>query len=307
MIASLSSNSLKQYDCALKKWFTYCENNEQNVYEASVPTVLHFLTELYNAGSQYGTLNSCRAALSLILGPQVSKDDRTSRFIKGVYRLRPPQPKYNVTWDTTLVLNKLGTQHPNESLPLETLSKKCVTLLALATGQRVQTLTKININNIELQSTSAIIKITEPLKTSGPNTKQPVLVLPIFPEKPEICPYTTLIHYLDRTKPLRKDDNTALLISFKGPHKNITTQTVSRWIKSVLKDSGIDTSIFTAHSTRHAATSKARQCGVSIDQIRKCAGWSEGSLTFARFYNRIIVNHDEAAFANAIITNQATD
>lgn len=306
-MASLADNSIKQYDCALKKWFGYCERNNQNPYEASIPTILHFLTELYNTGSQYGTLNSCRSALSLILGPCVANDDRTSRFIKGVYRLRPPQPKYNVTWDTTLVLNKLGTQYPNESLSLETLSKKCVTLLALATGQRVQTLTKIYIPNIELHPTSLIIKITELIKTSRPNSKQPVLVLPIFSEKPEICPCTTLTHYLDRTKSLRQDNNTALFISFKKPYKKVSTQTVSRWIKFVLKDSGIDTSIFTAHSTRHAATSKARQCGVSIDLIRKCAGWSEGSLIFGRVYNRNIVGKDEAAFAAAVISNQRNE
>lgn len=148
MMASLAANSFKQYDVALRKWFMYCKHNCVNMFEASIPTVLHFLSESYHNGSQYGTLNSYRSALALILGPYMSKDDRISRFLKGVYRLRPPKPKYNITWDTSLVLNYLATKYPNEQLALEVLTKKCVTLLALTTAHRVQTLSKIQVVNL---------------------------------------------------------------------------------------------------------------------------------------------------------------
>ncbi|CAD6229277.1 GSCOCG00012103001-RA-CDS, partial [Cotesia congregata] len=42
---------------------------------------------------------------------------------------------------------------------------------------------------------------------------------------------------------------------------------------------------YTAHSTRHASTSKAAERGVNVDEIKRVAGWSQKSQVFARFYN----------------------
>ncbi|CAD6214566.1 GSCOCG00004117001-RA-CDS [Cotesia congregata] len=175
MIASLSENSIKQYDVCLKKWFHYCQGKGIDLYEASVSEVLEFLTNLFKNGSQCGSLNSCRAALALVITEKISEDDRIRRFFKGVFRLRPPLPKYDVTWDTSIVLDALAKWYPNEELSLEELTRKCVTLLALGTAHRVQTLSKINIDNIEVKSEEILIKIPDMIKTSRIGAKQPLL------------------------------------------------------------------------------------------------------------------------------------
>ncbi|PZC73632.1 hypothetical protein B5X24_HaOG209006 [Helicoverpa armigera] len=82
---------------------------------------------------------------------------------------------------------------------------------------------------------------------------------------------------------------------------NMSTQTLSRWIKDTLSLSGVDVSIFSAHSTRHAATSRARRAGVSVDQIRRTAGWSANSATFANFYDRNVIHADPTALARSIL------
>lgn len=51
--------------------------------------------------------------------------------------------------------------------------------------------------------------------------------------------------------------------------KEISVSTISRWIKIVLTESGIDVNKFSVHRTRHTSTSVARQRGVSIDEIKK--------------------------------------
>jgi hypothetical protein len=303
MLSSISPSSLKQYNVYFKKWHTFCLQNSVNLYEAPVSKILEFLSEHYSSGSQYGygSLNSCRAALSLLLGPDVIADDKIHRFFKGVFRLRPPKPKYDITWDTSCVLDHLKTQFPNEDLTLERLTKKCCTLLSLVTAHRMQTLSKIKINNIDILDTKIIIKIPDLIKTSRLGANQPIIVLPFFREKPEICPSTTLTSYINRTATLRSSET--LFVSFKKPYKPVTTQTLSRWIKGILNDSGIDVSMFSAHSTRHASSSRAYSCGVNIDLIRKTAGWSESSGTFAKFYNRTILDTNEASFASAIINH----
>lgn len=133
MVSSPSDNSIKQYDVCLRKWWLYCQTHSIDHYKASVPIVISFLTEMFNDGCQYGTLNTYRAALSLILGPLLTKDDRLTRFFKGAFRMRPPLPKYTFTWDTNCVLDHLSTWYPNEDLSLDRLSRKTVTLLALTT------------------------------------------------------------------------------------------------------------------------------------------------------------------------------
>lgn len=273
----------------------------------SVPNIIMFLTQLFESGAKYGTLNSCRSALSLILGQDMANDSHIKRFFKGVFRLRPPLPKYNTTWDTSIVLNSLASWYPNDTLNLENLSKKLATLLALTTAHRVQTITKIDIKNIEFLPNKINIKIPDLIKSSRPGTSQPVLILPTFHERPEICPVVTLTCYLNITQNLRSDDN--LFISIRRPHKSITSQTLSRWIKSTLNSCGIDVSIFTAHSTRHAATSKAHGLGVNLDIIRKTAGWSDSSLTFGKFYNRNITQtvNQGSSFARNIMNDSLPD
>ncbi|XP_047991863.1 uncharacterized protein LOC125230671 [Leguminivora glycinivorella] len=257
---------------------------------------------MFHNGVQYGTLNSYKSAISLILVNDISKDPRITRFLKGVFRLRPPLPKYNSTWNPTCVLDFLSNFYPNETLSLEDLSKKCITLLALTTAHRVQTFSKIKIQNIENLNDKILIKIPEVIKTSRVGSKQPILVLPYFTQKVEICPAKTLMSYVEKTASVRKSD--CLFISYKNPHNPVTTQTLSRWIKSTLGASGVDVSVFTAHSTRHASTSRAHAAGVNIDLIRNTAGWSGNSTTFARFYNRIVVEPDnECALARSIINN----
>ena len=47
-----------------------------------------------------------------------------------------------------------------------------------------------------------------------------------------------------------------MLLGFQKPHDEISSPTIARWIKTILKDAGIDTKVFQAHSSRSASTSK---------------------------------------------------
>ena len=47
--------------------------------------------------------------------------------------------------------------------------------------------------------------------------------------------------------------------------------------------SGIDVTVFTAHSTRSLSASKVESLGLSLKGIQKAAGWSNGS-TFRKHY-----------------------
>jgi len=70
-------------------------------------------------------------------------------------------------------------------------------------------------------------------------------------------------------------------------------------VRSVLTDSGIDTSRFKPPSTRAASTSAASNASVSLDDIMQTAGWSSES-TFATYYNKPIAK--ENAFVDGVLS-----
>lgn len=302
MISSLSSSSLKQYNVTFKKWWGYCHSRKIDFYKATTPILLEFLTNLLSeGGASYSSLNTHRSALALIYGKRFSEDDLVSRFFKGVYRTKPCLPRYTSTWDPNIVLDHLSNLYPNEELPLEVITKKLVTLLALSTAQRVQTLSLIRVCNIKINSFNIEIIIDDLIKTSAPGRRPPRLFIPFFPDKIEICPAKTLMSYLLLTKNYRdKPHCERLLLTFKKPFHNAASSTISRWIKNTLFNSGVDTTVFSAHSVRHASTSAANRQGLSIEIIKKTAGWTGDSLVFNRFYNRPLENENHNAFAEAV-------
>ncbi|VEN38061.1 unnamed protein product [Callosobruchus maculatus] len=295
-LASITEATIKQYNGGLKQWWLFRKARGLDIYSAPVPEVLEFFATYFKKGASSTVLNSYRAALSQILGPNLTSDFRISRFFKGIHSLRPSLPKYTHTWDPSVVLTYIRGMP--DKLSLEDLSYKLAMLLALATGQRVQTLASIELDNIIKLDKGVEIQITKRLKTSGKGRTQPILHLPFYDKDVRVCPARTLLKYLDETKDIR-NSVTSLFITFKKPFHAASTQTIARWLKLTLSKSGIVTSYFTAHSTRHASTSAAARGGVSYEAIRLAAGWSQKSDAFARFYHRPI--RDQASFANLVL------
>ena len=104
----------------------------------------------------------------------------------------------------------------------------------------------------------------------------------------KICPVEVLDTYLKATKENRKS-KTKLLISFLKPHSAVTVKTISRWIKTSLKEAGIDTNTFQGHSIRSSSSSKAKLNGANITQILNAGGWSN-KRTFGKFYHHDCIN-----------------
>ena len=60
-----------------------------------------------------------------------------SRFMKGFFHLRPPQPRYIKTWDIDKVLSYLKSLGPNDSLRLTQLTLKTAALLTILGGLKL--------------------------------------------------------------------------------------------------------------------------------------------------------------------------
>lgn len=306
ILSSWRSGTEKQYRTYYKKWVLFCNRRNFDPISPTVNNVLEFLAGMYSSGLSYSAINTARSALSNIctLGEtiQIGTHPLVKRFMRGVFILRPSLPKYGKIWSVSDVLKYLQTLKRND-ISLKELSFKLVMLLALLTGQRLQSLHLLDIRNIELTRDSVTIRIGDLLKQTRPGFHLSEIILKSYDQDINLCVVTAMSDYLDRTSSLRKNE-TSLFISFVPPHRKVTKDTISRWIKLVLTSANIDINVFKPHSVRAASTSYAAKTGLSIGTILNTAGWS-ANCTFRKFYNKPIVSNSACKFAEAVLRSSS--
>jgi integrase len=268
----------------------WCDQQQIDWLHPTVTQLANFCSKLFKDGFNYQYINCHRSAISSFVklydGRDLGSDPLISRLLRGIFRARPPAPKYNFTWDVKLVIDYLISLGPTEHLSLRWMTLKTVALLAICCPTRVSELSAIDIRFVALSNSRLLITLPGMTKTRG-------LGLPVsfefeaFPENPLLCPVANTQSYMSVTKPLRGNCH-RLFRSYIKPHKAVTPTTIARWIITILSASGIDTSHFKAHSTRSAASSKAVAAGLSAKDIMQAAHWSDRTSTFYRFYLRPI-------------------
>ena len=263
---------------------------------------MDYLTTLYARGLKYDSINTAKSAISAIVKPSNSvtlgNQPLISRFMKGVFRSRPPVPRYESTWDVHIVLSHLGSFAVASELNLKDLTLTLVMLMALVSAQRTQSLYLLDLNFMKHGTDMIQFAFPAHIKQSRQGYKNPTLQLKAYPADPKLCVVTHLQEYLSRTQKLRGSE-TQLFVSYVKPHRGVTKDTIARWIRTVMLEAGLHVETFRPHSTRSAATSKAKQACVPIQDILKHAGWSN-ERTFDRFYNKPVVTQDNK-FAESVL------
>ena len=229
LLKSCAESTWKDYSCYIRQWNLFCNEINVDLVCPSLWNVLGFLYNLYAKNVGYSVINTARSALSRFVnkidGYEIGKHPVINRFIKAVFRSRPPKARYDSVWDANKVLKVFREWPVNSELSLKQFSMKSVSLIALCTGQRCQTLAKIKLEGV-VKNLHLEIRVSSLVKTSAPGRCQPCLVLPKFPTCPDIFPVEVLETYLERTKTLR--NHSYLLISINRPHGPVSAQTLSR-------------------------------------------------------------------------------
>ena len=222
-----------------------------------------------------------------------------SRFMRGIFIIKPALPRYKFIWDVGTVLKLLKSWFPLNSLCLKTLTLKISALIALACAPRAQTLVSLNLDFMKVYSDSVIFYFPNLLKTSQIGKENSFcLKLEHFQEE-SLCVFHTLLYYIKKTKRLRKSKQ--MLVSYVT-FNAVSTSTIARWLKNVLELSGIDVGQFKAHSFRSAAVSAAARNNCSVKNILNTAGWKSDS-NFYKFYHRQSVNGADTSFVNAVFSH----
>ena len=297
-----------QYDSAIRGWREFCLRGKINPTGPSIEDILAYLTHKYEDGMQYNTIASTKSALANITSLPglscISAHPLLQRFLKCVYNLRPPNPRYSMIWNTSVVIDYLQSLHTND-ISLKLLSYKTVMLLTLLSGRCVSNLHYFRIDELQSRESEVIFSVTALLKHGKVSRKEPIIFY-AYSHNVQLCPLHIINQYRRVRDALVPSTEKAFFVTYGKPHHAATKDTFARLIKDVLSQSGVDTTLFNPHSCRSASSSTAKSLGVPLHKILKSGQWAIES-TFYKFYQRHILWSDvteNKEFADSILANR---
>ena len=114
-----------------------------NPISAIVASIIEFLTDQFDLGLQYCTINTIRSSISTthpgIEGTAVGSHPLVSRLMRGIFNCRPPITRYGRSWNIGTVIDFFANHYKSASLTVLQLAKKVATLLAITNVDRCST------------------------------------------------------------------------------------------------------------------------------------------------------------------------
>ena len=88
--------------------------------------------------------------------------------------------------------------------------------------------------------------------------------------------------------------------------KSVAPATLSRWVKNILQDAGVDTTVYKPHTTRHASASNFAYSTNNLAQTLKLGCWKTTS-SFYKHYLRKPVYYDQSNTKQQDIVTKQTN
>ena len=103
---SINWSTINKYCVATVEWFLWERTNY--LFATRCDLIPEFFTEFYEKDCQHSSITLARSALVsavTLRGYTILSDHLLVKcFTKGVYHLRPPEPKYTFIWDADILL-----------------------------------------------------------------------------------------------------------------------------------------------------------------------------------------------------------
>ena len=198
----------------------------------------------------------------------------------------------------------------NHEMTFLELNKKVATLLMLLTGKRVNSIHHYDVEFMKLSKMSCTFYQTVLLKHDRPGRfRSGSIVYKMYPHNALLCPVTAIADlYVRRAQ--YDTATTKLFIATTKPYGAACKNTVAGWIKKLLSSAGVNTKIYSAHSCRSAASSKALDIGIPLQEILSSCDWSS-QRTFHKHYKKEIEEAHECSeqvyMGNTILDNVLLD
>ena len=287
------SGSRKTYQAHWKPFSKWCESREVDPFTCSPQLVADYLVFLFHDRElAVSSIGIARSAISAFVEPfegsPVGEHVHICALMRAFKNSRPPTARYSATWSIDHLLEYWDRQPENSLLTLKLLTVKTVTLVATSALSRADEIASAVLENHSRSDNGMSFLLSKAPKNhrEGP---LPPLSLEGLPDRPNVCPIIAANEYITRTAEFRLQadglDRTGLFLSLDMRHCNVKSVTIARWIREGMSLSGIDTSVFKAHSIRSAAVSRLANKGASLKEIMRLGRWRSNSV-LKRFYLR---------------------
>ena len=297
------------YSSHWKRWLDFCNSKGILPSKPSEIELANFLAYLFHdCKLSASSVRVYRAAICTTLRQLGSESFPNSPLlrdlIRGVSIKEARTPKRLPAWDLFLVLASLreAPYEPLFSADLKSLTCKTVFLIALASGRRaseVCSLSGLGPDIATQRDGTYILKFLPEFLAKNQNPSDPspsISIRPLShflcPDDPDLklCPVRALRRYLKFTRSLRHINQRKLFISFNPFHgKDISTASISRWLKLSIKNAYASSSercsSSRAHEVRAWAASSAFAHSSSLKDVLAAAYW-RSDTPFINFYLR---------------------
>ena len=255
-----------------------------------------------------GTIEGYRAMLGPIFRPRgidLSSDPVLADLLASFRTQRPRVAPSLPEWDMAFVLYCL-TRPPWE--PLQGLSTKRLTLkafflLLLASGRRRSDLGAIDVTRVSYRPDGSMVLYPERgfmpktrAATEGQQAFSPIIIPDLTrlvgAQEPDacLCPVRAVRQYMLCANLYRRGRHRLFLSFQRQRQTNITNQTLSLWVKLLVKavyaESGAesrDLYRISAHQVRHISMSLASHMGAPLEDIVRAGMWTNPN-TFISHY-----------------------
>lgn len=287
---SWRQSTLATYLPAIKRWLTWCSEFRVDSKSPQPEDIARFLVTLYlKENLSYSTILVHKSAVFTFCGPHIENQSFSNFIIKHALKAigvaKPKEVRVPFTWDPRLVLDWLSLNRPRDGL--FDLSRRTATVLLLASGRRIHDLTLLKItSNSYFDNGQNIFFI--PFfgsKTDTQSYRQSAWMFSKH-ENPNICPVTLIRALIEKLIPRRSEVEGLgnLFVTVCGKVKAASRTVIGNWVRTVLKDSGINSS---PGSCRSAVASLRWLNNQPIDDILACGNW-KSSNTFYSHYCKLI-------------------
>ena len=174
LMASWRKGDFSNYSLYMSKWFKFASCNKVSPVEPPVQIALAFLTSLVRQGKSFNQICMARSALSSVINQQQNVSfgniPIAKRYMKGIFESNPTLPKFQFTWNVSLLFDYFRNMQEIHALDIQKLTQKLVMLMTLTSeGQRAQTIYSIGVSDIKILDNRVVIPIMSLIKKSKAN------------------------------------------------------------------------------------------------------------------------------------------
>lgn len=250
----VSSKTKNDYKRALKQFFLYAyDHNIRDPQRKDIVKYKNYLKEKQ--------LSSCTISTYLSVIRNFFSFLQDKKFYPNICESVKLKIT-NINRKEILTIDQVKTllNHINTFTTLEDLRNKSLIMLLITTGLRIVEIERSNVGDV-IQSKNQNILI---IQGKGKKTKDDFIVI-------NDDTLNVLNDYLTMRRPISNEEPLFISLSDRNYGGRLTTRSLSRIVKEIFKQIGIDSEKITAHSLRHTALTFSLMIGSSIEEVKEMA------------------------------------